>query len=324
MMELVYGENPAFVVSLDFELHWGILDHTPLGECESLLLNAREAVQRMLSEFEAREIRATWATVGALFCDGKEELGTYLQEDPKYSDRRLGVNRHLAILGESEKDDPFHFAPSLIREILEAPGQEVATHTFAHIYGYEEGVSANDFRNDLTAALGVAQGWGHRIRSIVFPRNQFNTQMLQTIQDLGIETFRGTPLNRGWGGNPEIDLGQRAMRLVDAFRPLANPVPVVRGEGPIDVPATLFFRTDVPRSARQLILNRVKSGLKHAALHGGTFHLWWHPHNFGHDLLSSMSMLAEVLDYFEILRDEYGMQSHCMQDFRRWESMSEP
>ena len=51
-----------------------------------------------------------------------------------------------------------------------------------------------------------------------------------------------------------------------------------------------------------------------AAATGGTFHLWWHPENFGSNLAENMVMLAKVLDVFQRLRDEHGMQSRAMQE----------
>ena len=35
-----------------------------------------------------------------------------------------------------------------------------------------------------------------------------------------------------------------------------------------------------------------------AAATGGTFHLWWHPENFGKNLSENMAILAKVLDWF--------------------------
>lgn len=322
-MKTIYAENPAFVVSLDFELHWGILDHTPADQCRPLLMNARRAVQDMLELFERHRIRATWATVGALFCEGRDEFVDRLKCDPDYMDTRLGVMQHLGSLGQSEEEDPLHFAPSLIREILSVSGQEVGTHTFAHIYGCEAGVTSQDFEDDLDAALQVAHDWKLDVRSIVFPRNQFNEHMLKTCSQRGVRTFRGNPKNLGWHTPSSQQLGQRAIRLVDAVWPLSDPVPIIREGGLVDVPATLFLRPQVSNgNIRQRLINRVKSGLVHAAHHGGTFHLWWHPHNFGTKPVESMLALEEILIHFSRLRDEYGLESHSMQDFQRWEEVS--
>lgn len=57
----------TFVVSLDFELWWGIRDAIPLARYRDNLIGERVAVEVLLERFTKRGIRATWATVGALF-----------------------------------------------------------------------------------------------------------------------------------------------------------------------------------------------------------------------------------------------------------------
>ena len=58
----------ALVISLDFELHWGVRDKRPVdGPYRENLLGAREAIPQMLDLFEEFGVAATWATVGFLF-----------------------------------------------------------------------------------------------------------------------------------------------------------------------------------------------------------------------------------------------------------------
>lgn len=66
--------SPTFVISLDFELMWGVRDHESIGSYGAHVLGVREAVRRLLDLFEKKGIRATWATVGFVFCRSKEEL----------------------------------------------------------------------------------------------------------------------------------------------------------------------------------------------------------------------------------------------------------
>src|SRR5689334_6215372 len=70
----VMRRHGAFVVSLDFELHWGVRDLVPLNECQQRLLGVREAIPAMLRTFEDRGIHATWAAVGMLFARGRDDL----------------------------------------------------------------------------------------------------------------------------------------------------------------------------------------------------------------------------------------------------------
>src|SRR2546426_12614664 len=59
--------SPTFIISLDFELFWGVRDVTTLDRYGANLRGVRDAIPAMLRLFSERGIRATWATVGFLF-----------------------------------------------------------------------------------------------------------------------------------------------------------------------------------------------------------------------------------------------------------------
>ena len=52
--------------------------------------------------------------------------------------------------------------------------------------------------------------------------------------------------------------------------------------------------------------------MTYAAQSEQTFHLWWHPHNFGRDLEANMSFLKRLLEHYRSLNEHYGMQSRTM------------
>src|SRR5260370_28124836 len=63
----------ALVISLDFELHWGVRDKcAPEGPYRENLLGARKAIPQILDLFEEFDIAATWATVGFLFDESRQ------------------------------------------------------------------------------------------------------------------------------------------------------------------------------------------------------------------------------------------------------------
>ena len=64
-----------FVISLDFELLWGVRDHADRTSYGKNVLGARDAVPQMLEIFAQNSIRATWATVGFLFCETRGRAG---------------------------------------------------------------------------------------------------------------------------------------------------------------------------------------------------------------------------------------------------------
>src|SRR3989338_3258961 len=61
-------EKGIFVLSLDFELAWGMRGD-PAYKID--FERTREVIDRMLELFEKYEIKATWATVGELFLPGQ-------------------------------------------------------------------------------------------------------------------------------------------------------------------------------------------------------------------------------------------------------------
>ena len=69
--------QPTLIVSLDFELFWGMQDGWKLSEYEANILGGRKAIPQMLALFEKHGIHATWATVGFLFGTNEKELSSF-------------------------------------------------------------------------------------------------------------------------------------------------------------------------------------------------------------------------------------------------------
>ena len=59
----------SFVISLDFELFWGVLRSRLTHHYGSNVLGVWESIPAILKVFSKHEIRATWATVGGILCD---------------------------------------------------------------------------------------------------------------------------------------------------------------------------------------------------------------------------------------------------------------
>lgn len=310
-----------FVISLDFELLWGVRDHADTQAYGRNVLGAREAVPRMLELFEANGIRATWATVGFLFCATRDELMFSLpQERPAYRNPRLSNYSYLDEVGKDERTDPYYFGASLVEAINQTPGQELGTHTMSHFYCLEDGQTLTAFESDLAAAKALAAFRGVSLTSIVFPRNQFSSAHLKICARQGITHYRGNP--DGWAyraaKGSEQTPAKRALRLSDAYSGVLGAQTFSHGQDdPIDVPASRFLRPCAGKLAafHPLHLDVIKRGISKAAKAGRGYHLWWHPHNFGRDLDANMNGLRQVIDHFSMLRDRLGMQSLAMGDF---------
>jgi peptidoglycan/xylan/chitin deacetylase (PgdA/CDA1 family) len=279
----------ALVISLDFELHWGVRDHvTRDDELYGRLSCARAAVAEMVQVFVQRDIRATWATVGFLFGSTRGEVDISLPgRRPSYI--RSELDPYVEPIGIDEEHDPEHLAASLVELIVASNGQEVASHTFSHYYCLEPGQDEAAFRADLEAARAIAQRRGVQLTSLVLPRNQWNPDYETAVLDQGFTCIRGP--QRSWGHRPRrpgrLNLLPRAARLADTYVGVTPPPTtawhdVALPSGLCNVPASAFLRPYDPGRKRlePLRLARLRSGLRQAAHHGGIFHLWWHPHNF--------------------------------------------
>ena len=312
----------AFVISLDFELMWGVRDRLTKEQYGRHVLGVREAIPRMLEAFDRFDIRATWATVGFLFCETKDELIDSVPDElPEYDRRELSNYMYFDEVGPDERRDPYYFGLNLLDQIRSCPGQEIGTHTFSHFYCLESGVTDRLFEADLRSAIAVAERRGIRLRSLVFPRNQYDSQKIAVCARNGITVYRGN--EEGWiyrsTSGERQTLARRGLRLADAYLNLSgqnasNDQNVDNGIR--NVPSSRFLRPYSPRlrSLDSLRLRRIKKAMAAACKIDGTYHLWWHPHNFGANVEDNMSFLEKVLNHFAQLRDAHGMRSLAMGD----------
>ncbi len=314
----------AFVVSLDFELLWGMRDKRTIESYGDHILGEREAIPAILALFRKYEVRATWASVGMTLFDRKEELLKYLPEQlPTYLRKGLDPYAGLDQIGDDERSDPYHYGLSLVRRILECEGQELGSHTFSHFYCLEEGQTSGQFKSDLQASVAATQRLTDRPRSFVFPRNQFNHQYLEICSDVGFEVFRGNEDSWAYRESMEADqsLFRRGARLMDNYVNLTGHhgfIPSLEG-GIVNCPSSRFFRpyTAGLSFVEGLRIHRIRESMSRAARQNRSFHLWWHPHNFGINLKENLAGLEKLLRHHAGLRERYGVKSMNMGDVGR-------
>jgi len=317
--------NGIFTISLDFELHWGGFEKWPLEQYKTYFFNTRKVIPEMLSRFENHGVHVTWATVGILFHQNRESLQAALPaQKPGYTARELSAYNYMAEkgIGRDEKEDPFHYACSLVQQILSTPYQELASHTFAHYYCNEEGQTIDQFRDDLRAAQRSAGLYGKTLRSLVFPRNQFNEDYLRVCREEGFTAVRDNPRDWFWNirSTQNESAWKRLNRGLDAYLPVGKrntyTLDSVTAESglPACIPASRLLR---PYRPKEFFLNamkiaRIKSEMERAAKAGEVYHLWWHPHNFGSYPEQSLAGLDEILNHFDYCRKQYAMTSLSM------------
>jgi peptidoglycan/xylan/chitin deacetylase (PgdA/CDA1 family) len=313
------ANQSIFVISLDFELHWGRFDKAdPLGT-KKYYRNTQKIIPKILSYLEKHQVEATWAAVGMLLAQNKKEWKLYAPKlKPSYN------NSLLSAYDWYEKRRIYKkslFAPDLAAKIIETAGQELGSHTFAHYYTMEEGQTLEEFTADLEAAKKITSGkFNIQPTALVFPRNQCNPSYMKVCKNMGFKVVRSNPANWFWQNTHKESLIKRIFRTADTFFPAGRRTSFplsdikVQEDMPIQIPSSRLLRSINPKNKvfRELRLKRIKHEMSLAAKKGEVYHLWWHPHNFGEHPKQNLSDLKEILEHFSKLKDTYGMISKNM------------
>ena len=303
----------TFLVSLDYELFWGMLDVCPLEQYQDNVLGGKKAIPQLLNLFEKYGIHATWATVGFLFADNYQELSRFLpQLRPGYTKPELDGYAWFEKIGEEEKTAPCFYAPGLLEKIAATPGQEIGSHSFCHYYCREAGQTVEEFEADMRAARAIAQSKGYDVKSVILPRNQCEPEYTEVLRKVGFTAYRDEEndwIHEKIKFRPLL----RALRLLDVYVPLTGQggyVPKCEN-GIWNLVGSRMYKPIFRKLEflEGLKLRRIKRQMLHAAKKNLTFHLWWHPHNIGVRTEAHLCQLEEIFRYYTELKETYGMQS---------------
>ena len=317
-------DSGIFNISLDFELHWGCFEHMVLNEPQQQYFrNTLDAIPEMLKIFSDGNIHVTWAIVGMLYsCDKTAWVKNKPAILPTFDNPNVSAYKWIEQHGFYSEKDPFHFAPVLIEKIKCTPNQEIATHTYAHYFCLESGQTREQFKADIEMACRIAEENGNKIRSLVFPRNQFNHQYLSVCTEAGITAIRSSPDIWYWEPATGSTFMKRFFRAGDAylkFQPIKivylKNITIVNGE-PISLPATRLYR---PWKAGQPLQNRLKmrrilNEMTAVAKKKAYYHLWWHPHNFGNNPQECLDELRQIVQHYNELNKKYHFRSMTMNE----------
>ncbi|WNO61688.1 polysaccharide deacetylase family protein [Rheinheimera sp. MMS21-TC3] len=309
----------GFIISLDFELFWGVRDSRG-EEYFTVLKNVHQVVPKLLQLFNKYNVACTWAGVGALCAN---DYDSFVNNTPKllpsYKDTKYSPFHDLDYL--SSLDPKLLFAPDLVTAITNTPNQEFASHTYSHFYCLEQGQIITEFTADLKACTDIVAAKQISLRSLVFPRNQFNSDYLTVCKQQGLIAYRGNPEHWAYKAESRNERSaiKRLFRLIDTYIPLSGSlrqqVKLDKASGMVDVPASLFFRpySSKLRFLDGIKLRRLKWSMTRTAKKGGVFHLWWHPHNFGQYTEQNLQQLELLLQHYQMLNKRYGFKSVTMQ-----------
>lgn len=298
----------TLIVSLDFELFWGMHDCVELTQYTPNILGGREAIPKMLELFDRFGIHGTWASVGMLFAKGPEELKSYLPKAiPTYTSEKLSPYPFIDTLTEG---DPLYFAPEIPDLIAKTPGQELGSHTFCHYYCREGGQTTEQFRQDMLAAKAIAADRGYTLNSVVLPRNQSEPSYTQVLREIGYTSYRDE--ENDWI-HEKIKLRplMRLLRLMDVYLPLTGHgcFTPKNEDGIVNIVGSRMYKPKFIGLLEPLKMRRIKKQMLYAAKNDLCFHLWWHPHNVGAETDYHLRQLEEIFSYYDELRKTYGMRS---------------
>lgn len=306
----------SFIISLDFEMQWGMRDLPFAERYKRNILGVKFVIPKMVELFQKYDVKATFAVVGLLLCDSLEDIHRYSPSlKPGYTDKKLSPyeNNYLETL--SSKDDKYHTAYETIEYLKKQPNIEIGTHTFSHYYCWEEGQTQEEFEADLKAAMSISEEKGIQISSIIFPRNEVDEEYLRVCSKYGLSAYRGNP-SKYFNRNGRFN---RILRIIDTYINIHNDTTysysdIQRAYGVYNIKASRFLK---PYSSKLSILDglkirRIKREMTFAAKNNRVYHLWWHPHNFGINQEQNLNMLEQILRHYSYLHDKYGMDSLSM------------
>jgi len=321
-MDTINNDKGRFIISLDFELFWGVWDVTTKEKYGNNILGVKDVIPGLIELFARYDFKATFATVGFLFAKNKAELLASLPENkPAYSNDNYNVYaREIPQVGNHEADDPYHFGYSLLQQLQQSP-HEISTHTFSHYYCLEEGQSADEFEADIIAAKNIAAANNITLSTIVFPRNQVNEDYLELLKEQGIKAYRGNPTS--WIYKPRKFAAEvpfiRLCRLLDTYFPISGyNTHVIKKEPdlPVNIPASRFLKPYNKNLAwlEKIKLRRIMNEMTKAAIQNEAYHLWWHPHNFGINIHENMANLTTIMNHYQALQKKYGFINCTMKE----------
>ena len=310
--------NCKFVISLDFELIWGVREKHTIESYGKQVLGVHTALPKMLDLFYKYDIKATIAPVGFLYLQNKQELLKHIpQIIPTYNDPNVSpYNGYIDSLTQ-EDNDRYHFAPHLIENIKNRPNHEICTHTLSHYNALCAGQTVEAFRADLSEAIAIAKEKDISISSIIFPRNQCNREYLQVCKELNITVFR----------SEDLLIRNGIINNLDRYLPLSRhqffAIDQIMENGMANVRGGEHYRPNISKGKisekilAYLRANRVKNSMSYAAKHSLVYHIWYHPHEFGTYQDEKLHLLEKLLKHYQQLHEKYGFESITMKNLAK-------
>jgi len=313
--------NGGFIVSLDFELMWGMAGHDReyLQKYSDNIRHAPEALLEIIKICSRYGVKLTVAHVGAMTQSHPSELrGITPPIQPTYYNSAFYSGNIIHIMPELAKEPELFCCPTTLKELLKKLNVELASHTYSHYYCLEDGQTIEQFENDI---IQVRKHSLSDYSTIIFPRNQVSEDYLNICAKHGFTHYRGIVedfIHRPSKTKSHFSL-KGVLRLLDSYVPITGDKTfkeIKEIGGMKNVPGSMFLRP-YNRNLKwleSLKVSRIKRSMKKAAQKGEFFHLWWHPHNFGNNMAENITQLSEICEFYSKLHDKYEFHSYFISE----------
>lgn len=309
----------AFIISLDFEMMWGVLDKRDIENYGANVLEGKRNISKLLALMKKYNIRSSFASVGMLFHKNYEELKKEIPMiKPSYENKAYSNYSYIEKNIITKNNYNKYFSAVDVLSEIKNKGQDIECHTYSHFYCLEEGQTKKEFEADLKIFHKVNKY--SNSKAIIFPRNQYSREYLDACYNNGFRVFRGTEkdLFHKTGSQKKEQFWRRSVRFLDSFVNLTGHhcyLPEMEC-GMINIRASRFFRPPSNFSfLEKFKVNRIKKQMRFAAKHNRIFHLWWHPHNMGSNPSLFLNQLEDIFIYYTYLNEKYNMRSYSLQDY---------
>ena len=315
MIKKNINNTGIFCISLDYELFWGVRDVFD-DSYFNHIFSTNNSVPRMLELFKQNDISATWAVVAFLLLNKKSLrcIKNKIKIFPQYVNKKQDPYQDMDNLINLE--DQLLFAVNNVNKIKSTAHQEIASHTASHIYVLDLINKIEAFEEDLRLSKNIFNDNLVDIKSIIFPRNQFDDETIKCCHKYDITCFRDNQKHFIYEACSGQSNGffKRLFRLADSYINIFGmhthklmDLKVINNC--LGIPASMMLRPVRGRIFDAFHLRRIKKSMKYAAKNNELFHLWWHPHNFGNSVDKNIKNLQEIVSYYKELERDYGFKS---------------
>ena len=253
------------VISLDFELGWGVLetDQWKKRESKGVYDGLRPVWTSLLNDLDVYSIPLTIAITTSMLKAKVSEIDlSHLPES--YARSVHDFLRHARFSTWNALD---------LFEILvsKQTSHDIGTHSHTHIYGAHPSCNDKVLHDDICKSVKTLRENGVSAHALIFPRDQVLRLSAATP---GITTYRIPPVHGGVRCS-HLDSLQRLVRPAPASHIAILPEGLVTQSGSF----FLNWTTGRYRRLKKLSIHRKLESLLSKSTESATYHLWLHPFN---------------------------------------------